>query len=214
MPKYYDLTTSITEETVVFPGDPCFEKNNVAHVENDEGFELQKFSMSNHLGTHIDFPAHIVKGGKTSSEYNLEKLVGNGLILEIPDNEQSIKPYHIDQAKDSICHNDFVFFKTFNSNISKQGQLAEKYIYLEPETAQKLVEKGVSIVGIDYISVDHHEHEDLPVHHTLLSEEVLIVENLELKGVPAGRCQLYIVPLKIPDMDGLPTRVFMENNSA
>jgi len=41
----------------------------------------------------------------------------------------------------------------------------------------------------------------------LLSNDVLIVEGLELNGVPVGRYNIYIMPNNIPDMDALPVRV-------
>lgn len=65
------------------------------------------------------------------------------------------------------------------------------------------------VVGIDYISVDRYDAEELPVHHILLSNDVLIVENLELKDIDPGRCKLFVMPLNVPEMDGLPARVVM-----
>lgn len=108
-----------------------------------------------------------------------------------------------------ILENDFVFFKTSNSALSKQEKFSDKYVYIEPDAAKALLEKKVRVVGIDYISVDAYDAEDLPVHKILLSNDVLIVENLELKGIDPGRCQLFIMPLNVPEMDGLPARVIM-----
>jgi arylformamidase len=62
-------------------------------------------------------------------------------------------------------------------------------------------------VGIDYLSVDPHAS-DLPVHKILLDNNVLIVENLNLTPISQGIYQVFIVPLNIPNMDGLPVRVF------
>jgi len=213
MNRYYDVTAKITKNSTVFPGDPSFEMENVCHPGNNDYFELNKFTMNNHLGTHIDFPGHIVKKGKKSSDYSLDQLIGNGIIIEVPDEAQTIQVHHIEAASESIAKNDFVFFKTSNSKIKKQGELQQKYVYLEPNTAEKLIDKGVNVVGIDYISVDQHENENLPVHQSLLSNEVLIVENLELENVPSGRCKIYIMPLNIPEMDGLPSRVRIEKQA-
>lgn len=88
--------------------------------------------------------------------------------------------------------------------------LRKKYVYIEPDAAEALLQKGVKIVGIDYISVDCYDAEDLSVHNILLSKEVLIVEGLELKHAPIGRGEIYIMPLHIPDMDGLPARVMIK----
>jgi arylformamidase len=70
-----------------------------------------------------------------------------------------------------------------------------------------LIRKKPKIVGIDYISIDSFAKVDLPVHNLLLSNNILIVEGLCLENAPIGRSQIFILPLKIPHMDGLPARV-------
>ncbi|KTD35040.1 metal-dependent hydrolase [Legionella nautarum] len=204
--QIYDLTAPITSKTVVYPGDPCFSTEDVLSLESGSQFHLCHMHLGNHTGTHIDYPAHVIQGGKTSTDFPLQALIGSGLIIEVPDKEMSITKTFI-KSQDSISQNDFVLFKTANSKISKQAKFTEKYVYIEPDAAEVLIEKGVKIVGIDYISVDSYEAENLPVHHSLLSRDILIVEGLELKGAPLGRCEIYIMPNNIPDMDGLPVRV-------
>jgi len=133
-------------------------------------------------------------------------LIGPGLIIEVPETEKSItKTFVVGQT--SIIKNDFVFFKTANSKLSKQGKFTDKYVFIEPDAAEELLRKGVKIVGIDYISVDKYDAANLPVHRSLLSKNVLIVEGLELNNAPIGRCKIYIMPNNIPEMDGLPVRV-------
>lgn len=203
--KYYDISANISEELVTFPGDPPYQNEQLSSLEEGSSFHLSKIHLGNHTGTHIDFPSHVIKGGKTSSDFPIERLIGYGVIIEVPDNQTSITKNFI--KKQPILKNDFVFFKTANSKISKNSAFTNKYVYIEPDAAVELLKKGVQIVGIDYISVDKYESDDLPVHRTLLSNDILIVEGLELNNVPMGRCKLYIMPIKINDMDGLPARV-------
>lgn len=205
----FDLTAQITSRTVVYPGDPSFSSEPISSIKNGKGFQLNLMSFGNHTGTHVDFPAHVQDNGKTSSDYSLEQLIGSGLIIEVPDSQEVITEQFIrDQTQ--IKKNDFVFFKTKNSEISKQEPFTDKYVYLEPKASEELIRKGVKIVGIDYISVDSAHADDLPVHHSLLSNDILIVEGLELKGVPIGRCKIFIITNNIPEMDGLPARVFAQ----
>ncbi len=149
-----------------------------------------------------------MKDGKTSSDFPIDNLIGSGLIIEVPEIEKSITKTFV--TEQPILVNDFVFFKTSNSKLSKQEKFTDKYVYIEPEAAEELLRKGVKIVGIDYISVDQYEAENLPVHKSLLSKDVLIVEGLELNNVPVGRCKIYIMPVNILEMDGLPARVIAE----
>ena len=203
--KYYDLSASISEELVTFPGDPQYKTENISSLEKGSQFHLSEIHLGNHTGTHIDFPSHVIKGGKTSNDFPIESLISHGLIIEVPSNESSITKDFI--KKQPILANDFVFLKTSNSKLSKNAKFTKNYVYIEPEAAVELLKKGVKIVGIDYISVDKYESEDLPVHKSLLSNDVLIVEGLELNDVPIGRCEIYIMPMKINKMDGLPARV-------
>jgi arylformamidase len=203
--KYYDLTAKISENTVVYPGDPEFKSEDVYSLEKGSQFHLCQMHLGNHTGTHIDYPAHVIKGGKTSSDFPIENLIGSGLIIEVPDTEKSITKSFITNLP--IMFNDFVFFKTSNSKLSKQSKFFDKYVYIEPEASEELLAKGVKIVGIDYISVDSYEAEYLPVHKSLLSKDVLIIEGLELNNVPVGRCKIYIMPINVQDKDGLPARV-------
>jgi len=205
----YDLTAAITTETTVFPGDPCFKRKQVATLGDSGHFNLYEMSMCNHLGTHIDFPAHVIKDGKTSSDYDLNDLMGNGLIIEIPKEDQAINKRHIEAEQKKIFENSIVFFKTNNSTYSKSGPAFTGYVYIEPEAAELLVKLKVKIVGIDYLSVDSDKYEEIPVHKIFLSNNILIVENLDLKNVTSGLCSISIVPPKILDMDGLPVRAFM-----
>ena len=206
---YYDLTAPITSNSVVYPGDPCFSREDVSSLKKGAHFQLCHMHLGNHTGTHIDFPAHVVDGGKTSSDFPIQDLIGSALIIEVPETERSItKEFVISQG--AIYKNDFIFFKTANSKISKQAEFTEQYVYIEPDAAQELIQKGIRIVGIDYISVDSYQADTLPVHRSLLSNDILIVEGLELRGAPLGRCKVYIFPNNIPDMDGLPVRVIAE----
>jgi arylformamidase len=203
--KYYDLTTHISERTVVFPGDPEYSMQKVCSIDEGNSFNLCHMQLGNHTGTHIDYPAHVIKEGKTSSDFSIDHLIGSGIIIKVPDTEKSITKSFI--TEQSIMNSDIVFFKTANSKLSKQDKFKDNYVYIEPEAAEELLRKQVRIIGIDYISVDKYDAEDLPVHKSLLSNEVLIVEGLELNNAPIGRCEIYIMPLNISNMDGLPVRV-------
>jgi arylformamidase len=207
--SYYDLTAPITSHTVVYPGDPRFCTEDISSLQRGAPFHLCHMHYGNHTGTHIDFPAHVIPGGKTSSDFPIQDLIGSGLIIEVPETEQTITKEFVN-AQHSIAQNDFIFFKTANSKISKQAEFTEKYVYIEPDAAEELIKKGIKIIGIDYISVDSFDAETLPVHHSFLSQDILIVEGLELHGVPMGRCKIYIMPNNIPSMDGLPARVIAQ----
>lgn len=202
----YDATADISTDTLVYPGDPALEIESISSVD-DEKFSLSKISMSNHIGTHLDFPSHVISGGKTSSSYSLAQLSGIGTVFAVPDEMVTVSKDFL--LEKSIKKGAIVFFKTSNRKLRRNKTLSEKYVYIEPEAAELLVERGVSIVGVDYISVDPVSDEGLSAHNILLKNDVLIVENLVLDEIPQGECFIQIAPLKIPNMDGLPARVLI-----
>lgn len=203
----YDLTTEMSADLVVYPGDPQFCMNTIRSLDSGDSFNLIQLCLHNHLGTHIDFPAHVIKDGKTSHEYSLEYLEGQGCIVELAENEKSVTKAFI-ESQNTIFEGDIIFFKTVNSNRDKkQRNYSEDFVYIGLQAAQTLIDKKVKIVGIDYLSVDSAFAEELPVHKMLLSAGILIIENLNLSQVPAGRGVIEIRPLNICEMDGLPARV-------
>lgn len=206
-PMIYDLSIPVSKHTLSFPGDPVFQSESVSSVAEGKHFDLCRIQMGNHTGTHVDFPKHVIFGGKSSSHYKVSDLVGNGLIIRVPDDARTVDAKFVASQKAAIFEGSFVFFKTANSKLSKVGDPVSDYVHITPEAAQALLRMKVKVVGIDYISVDSIEAEDLPVHKILLEKGVLIVENLDLAGINSGNYEISIAPLKIEDADGLPARV-------
>lgn len=191
--QLYDLTRVLDSNSQVFPGDPVFTTQNIHNVAMGDNYSLQHLHFCNHSGTHIDFPAHILKNSKSSLDYSISELTGPGLIIECPKQlNGKVNQELINQH--SIMAHDIVFFKNTT--------------YLDTSTAQLLVKKKVKIVGIDSISIDDMDSINLPVHHQLLKNNILIVESLDLSHVPVGRGEILIAPLKI-NSDGAPARVLM-----
>jgi arylformamidase len=100
-------------------------------------------------------------------------------------------------------------FKTDNSSHWQDGRFYEDFVYLEPEGAEFLVERGIRLVGIDYLSVDKFKSEEHPTHFVLLTRNIVILEGLNLANVPPGRYRLAALPLNLQDADGAPARVIL-----
>ena len=106
-----------------------------------------------------------------------------------------------------------VIFKTRNSAFWP-GDFAEfrtDFTYLDLPAARKLIERGVKLVGIDYLSIEKFRSKDHEVHRALLANEVIIVEGLNLTGVPAGKFELICLPLRLRSHlgDGAPARAVL-----
>ena len=153
----------------------------------------------------MDFPTHVIATGNSSSAYSIEHLIGSMQVVEIPE-DGHVTPAHVESL--SLKDGDIIFFKTANSRRNlHDGAYTETFAAIDPAAAELLVTKGAKIVGIDYLSVDRFEDEALPSHQCLLSNDILIIENLDLRRIPAGKYQVVIAPLKVKEADGLPVRV-------
>ena len=78
---FYDLTAEISSTLVAFPGDPRYGSETISSLEEGKKFQLCHMHLGNHTGTHVDFPAHTITEGKTSSDFPLEYLKGSGIII-------------------------------------------------------------------------------------------------------------------------------------
>jgi arylformamidase len=106
-----------------------------------------------------------------------------------------------------------VLFKTRNSSFweNPDRQFREDFTYIEPDAARLLVERGVRLVGIDYLSVEKFKSTNFETHLALLSHGVVILEGLDLRAVSAGVYELICLPLRIVggSGDGAPARAVL-----
>src|SRR6266516_6999342 len=148
-----DVTVPITNSMPVWPGDPQVRLSPKSHLSRDKSHtvKLTAIEMGSHTGTHVDAPYHFVEGGKRLHEIPLEQLTGKATVLEIAGG-RSIGLGNLEHLKcDGI---EKVLFKTDKSKHWQDGEFYENFVYLEPEAAEFLVQRGVRLVGIDYLSVD------------------------------------------------------------
>jgi arylformamidase len=204
----YDVTVPITNTMPVWPSDPPVQLIPNSHVSRDKSHtvRLTAIEMGSHTGTHIDAPYHFVEGGRRLHEIPLEQLTGKATVLDIAA-ASSIARGDVEQLKlDGVKR---VLFKTENSRHWKDGKFYENFVYLEPEAGQLLVDRGIVLVGIDYLSIDKFKSETHPTHFVLLRKNIVILEGLDLSSVPAGEYDMTALPLNLQDADGAPTRVIL-----
>jgi len=165
--------------------------------------------MGSHTGTHIDAPFHFIEGGRRLEEIPLYDLVGPAIVVQIR-GVSSIQRNHLTPLNWTNVQR--VLFNTDNSTHWNDGTFYEKFVYLEPDAAEFLVEQGVRLVGIDYLSIDPYKSEKHPTHFVLLSRNVIIIEGLNLSQIAPGAYQMVALPLNLQSGDGAPARVILIAN--
>ncbi len=103
-----------------------------------------------------------------------------------------------------------VLFKTRNSALWVRGEkrFQEDFVAVDAGGARLLVEMGMKLVGLDYLSVASYQ-EPVPTHQILLSAGVILLEGADLSRVPAGHYTLYCLPLKLGGAEGAPARTIL-----
>ena len=204
----YDVSVPITNRIPVWPSDPRVKLTPKSHLSRDGSHtvELTSIEMGSHTGTHLDAPSHMVSGGRRLSNIPMEQLVGKATVVELSD-VRSIGRQQL--ANVSLNGVERVLFKTENSKHWQDGTFYEDFVYLEPGGAEFLVERGIRLVGIDYLSIDKYKSQSHATHLVLLTKNVVIIEGLDLSRVPPGEYNMVALPLHLKDADGAPTRVIL-----
>jgi len=207
--KIYDITFPISENVPVYEGDPNVKIEVASSIAGGDHANVTQLCCGAHTATHVDAPNHFIDGTRKVHELELEKLIGIARVVRIDDEVLAIRPEHLGNLE-SV---ERILFKTRNSafwNEPERG-FRKDFTYISPEAAHVLADAGMKLVGIDYLSVEKFGSEDFATHITLLEKEIVIIEGLDLREVPAGDYELICLPLKIISEtgDGAPARAIL-----
>lgn len=209
--RIYDVSVPISEKTPTYPGDPGIEIGEWASFSRGDAANVTLLHLGAHTATHVDAPAHFIEGAGRVEAMPLDVLVGPARVVEIPEEVRAISASHLSQ--DELRGATRVLFKTRNSRFwaNTAGGFRTDYTYLAPDAARLLVESGIRLVGIDYLSVEAFKPERFETHQVLLSSGAVIVEGLDLREITAGLYELICLPLKITGGlgDGAPARAIL-----
>ncbi|MCB1106589.1 MAG: cyclase family protein [Chlamydiia bacterium] len=206
--KIYDISLTLSESIPTWRADPKPQFRKTLSLEKGEVANVSHMSLCVHAGTHVDAPCHFLKGGSTVETLPLEILVGKAVVIEAMEADRLTQEVF---EKASIPPDtERLLVKTGNSKEWEKGatEFIEDYVGVSADGAKYLVEKGIKLIGVDYLSVAPLD-EIVPTHETLLKGEVVIIEGLNLSKIEPGTYTLYCLPLKIAGSDGAPARVIL-----
>ena len=204
--KIIDISLPISSSTPVWPGQPSVVIEPHATFEKN-GARVSKLSFSSHAGTHIDAPSHFLKDGKTIDQMSLAAFIGPARVLDLTGLTGEITATDLEPF--DLQKGERILFKTTNSRRLLESEFYIDYVSLSESGANYLVDRGVILVGIDYLGIEKKGNQGHPVHNILLSNDVVIVEGLYLENVSAGNYELICLPLNIKACDGAPARAIL-----
>ncbi len=208
--RIFDITLPLHPQMPVWPGDPNIQVSRISKIEDGAQANVTHISMTVHAGTHIDAPYHFLGGdAQTVDTIPLNQLTGRAYVLHLPDNINSITAEVLKNIE-IPARIKRILFRTRNSNYWKENkrEFVKDFVTLSPDGARFLIEHGIKLVGIDYLSIAPFD-DGVTTHTILLKAGVIIVEGLDLSQVPQGRYSLYCLPLKVVGSDGAPARVIL-----
>ena len=206
----YDVTVPIRAAMPIYEGDPAVEIQAWSALARGDSANVSFLHFGAHTGTHVDAPAHFIEGARKIDALALETLIGRARVVRIPDEITEIEPALIERA--DLNGVERVLFHTHNSSLWNEG-FRKDFTHLLPEAAQMLIELGIKLIGTDYLSIEKFHSGHHRTHLALLSNNVVIVEGLNLSEVPEGDYELICLPLRIADGagDGAPARVVLRS---
>lgn len=204
-----EISLPIRPGMLLWPGDPPFSTETILSVDKGDPFTLSYLRMGSHTGTHIDAPRHFFSKGKGIDEIELYLLLGLCEVWDLSLIEGPLEACHLKALAKKPPPRLLLRTRNSEENLLFAGGFTEHYVGLGLSGAQWLLDQGVRLVGIDYLSIEPYHQKDFATHRLLLEREVVILEGLNLTQVSEGAYELLCLPLKIADADGAPVRAVL-----
>ena len=190
--KFIDLSHTIHSELSVFPGDLPVKLKQIKEIHND-GYNNYQLCSGMHVGTHIDGPMHLTHDHRFISELPLDKFTGKGTVIDVVGKEKiRLKNTSVSKLEPGQI---VLFYSGFDKYFGEDTYYNNHPVF-ERDIIDFLVEQKVKMIGIDWPSPDR---EPYTLHEILLSNDILILENLKNLDllITESEFEVFTFPLKI-----------------
>ena len=208
--RIYDISLTVTQDLPVWPGDPAVILKPMSSIAMGDEANVTGMEMGVHTGTHIDAPHHFLDDDpRTVEQLSLKTLTGRTYVLHLPDQVSVISAEILAQVE-IPPRTRRLLFRTRNSSYwaSDPHRFREDFVAIDAGGAQYLVDRGVKLVGVDYLSVAPYGN-GKPTHEIFLKAGVVLLEGIDLSHVDQGRYTLYCLPIKLGGVEGAPARAIL-----
>ncbi len=202
----WDISLPISPAMVTWPGDPKPEIDYVKTIAGGGTSNVSRIRMGSHNGTHVDAPLHFVESALTVDRIPLATLIGPARVIDM--RHRSVITA-ADLAAAPLDGVDRLLLLTDASALWADPDFHEEFPHLDDAAAELLVERGVKLIGVDYLSVEAYKGRTRRTHHILLEAGVIIVEGLDLRDVAPGDYELICLPLRLSGMEAAPARAVL-----
>ena len=201
----HDISVLVRPGTPEWPGDAPFTCGWTCRLSEGASVNLSHTAGSPHVGTHADAPLHVRDGAPASDALPLDAFIGEALVIDVSATLQG----ELSLAEHDRALGGCVRLLLRTGRSIADGPFPAGWPALSAGTAASLVRRGLRLLGVDAPSVDERESKTLDVHHALFDGGAYVLENLDLRDVPAGRYQLVAPPQRLAGLDAAPVRALL-----
>jgi arylformamidase len=203
----HDISVPLRAGMPTYAGEPGPSLEFPKQLSKGDSATVSVLTLGSHTGTHVDAPSHFLDGAPAVEGLPLEALVGPAYVAE-HGGDSHITAADL-EAMDIPADCQRLLFKTKNGRLWDGSEFHRDFIALAPDAGRALAERGMRLVGIDYLSIEKFAASPHEVHETLLASGVVILEGVDLRRVEAGSYYLVCAPLNVVGAEGAPARAFL-----
>jgi arylformamidase len=207
--KLIDVSVRIDANLPTYPGNTPFTLEAVKRLARGDSSNVSTLHLSAHSGTHVDAPRHFFDSAPGVEGLALEMLVGRARVVEVT-SRKAISAEAL--AGIDLSEDVRVLVKTANSRLWGSAEFHRDYAGVTEDGAKYLLDHGIKLVGVDYLSVEEFKKPGAPAHHILLGAGIIVIEGLNLRDVEPGIYEMFCLPLPVVGSDGAPARVILRRS--
>ena len=207
--KLIDVSVPLDATLANYPGNTPFVLEPIKRLARGDSSNVSTLHMSAHAGTHVDAPRHFFDDGAATEHLPLDLLCGRARVIEISTRKGITAE---DLAGFDLSEDVRVLIKTLNSRLWGSPEFQKDFVGITGPAAKFLVDRGVKVLGVDYLSVEEFKKPGAPAHHALLSAGTVVIEGLNLRDVEPGTYEMFCLPLLVVGSDGAPARVVLRRS--
>jgi arylformamidase len=200
----FDISVPIRDGMIHYDGNPPVHVTRVQSISAGDPANLSELDLGAHSATHVDAPVHFLADGAGAEALPLELLIGPAEVVDATAATRALDLATVRALELPPRGSERILFKTRNSQLWSRGEFTRDFVRLDGEAAAFLLERGVKLLGIDYLSIG-----DAEAHRILLSAGVVCIEGLDLRSIEPGSYQFICLPLKLAGSDGAPARAVL-----
>ena len=205
---FVDISMPLAADVPTWPGAIGYTASVLGSIAAGDDSNVTRLDMDVHTGTHVDAPLHFIEGGATLDAVGLDPFVGPAWVADVTG--AAVISAEVLEAAGIPDDTKRLLLRTDNSfdPARRKAPFDADYAALSLDGASWVVDRGIRLVGIDYLSIQRYE-DSFDTHRVILGAGVVIVEGLMLKEAEPGAWILMCLPVNLTGAEAAPARAVL-----